>query len=907
DGLDVGFRSSAQLIDVDGDSDLDLVSGEYYGTFLYYQNDGSNHFIQQTGSDNPLNDLDIGYDSTPQLIDVDGDGDLDLISGEFYGTFLYYQNKPTCVPIGFEQSVFCGDNTFDGLDVGTNSTPQLVDLDADGDLDLVSGERLGTFLYYQNDGSNNFTELTGISNPFNGLDVGAYSTPQLVDLDADGDLDLISGRSYGNLLYYQNDGSNNFTELVGTANPFNGLDIGNRSTPQLIDFDADGDLDLISGNDDGTFLYFQNDGSDNFTKLTGIPNPFDGLDVGSGSAPQLIDLDTDGDLDLVSGEAFGTFLCYQNDGSNNFTQLTGTTNPFDGLNFGGSSAPQIIDLDVDGDLDLISGASYGTFLYFQNKPTCLPATLDSYVDCASDAFDDLDVGSSSAPQLVDLDADGDLDLISGEDYGAFLFFQNDGSSNFTELTGTANPFNGLDVGGYSRPELVDLDADGDLDLVSGNSSGSFLYFQNDGSNNFTELIGTTNPFDGLDVGDRSSPQLIDLDADGDLDLVSGETFGTFLYYQNDGSNNFTELTGTNNPFSGLDVGGLYSTPQLEDVDTDGDLDLVSGNGDGAFLYFQNDGSNNFTKLIGLSNPFAGLNVSSNSTPELIDFDNDGDLDLISGKGDFFTPFDSGTFSFYQNTNLAVSASTVDCASNQAEVELTITSSDTEGPYTLSNAFSGSIGMAGQLGATEVIVTGITESDTYIFEVAVSDGCADLGVAAVVEIDEDCAANGIAVDDTDYIDHGTEEICDASTIRSTAFVGIDVDLTYSASEAIILEPGFEAVNGCAFIARIGGCSAAADNNFVEQRTNEQQHIHINDFVFEETTLHIFPIPTRHFLNYHVEQIKGVQAIYLFDMMGRLVKTDRDLDGTIDISDLPNGQYTLVFEGKGQRAHRLVQKL
>ncbi|MEM9887546.1 MAG: T9SS type A sorting domain-containing protein, partial [Bacteroidota bacterium] len=184
---------------------------------------------------------------------------------------------------------------------------------------------------------------------------------------------------------------------------------------------------------------------------------------------------------------------------------------------------------------------------------------------------------------------------------------------------------------------------------------------------------------------------------------------------------------------------------------------------------------------------------------------------------------------------------------------------------------------------------------------------DLGVAAVVEIDEDCAANGIAVDDTDYIDHGTEEICDASTIRSTAFVGIDVDLTYSASEAIILEPGFEAVNGCAFIARIGGCSAAADNNFVEQRTNEQQHLHINDFVFEETALHIFPIPTRHFLNYHVEQIKGVQAIYLFDMMGRLVKTDRDLDGTIDISDLPNGQYTLVFEGKGQRAHRLVQKL
>lgn len=82
------------------------------------------------------------------------------------------------------------------------------------------------------------------------------------------------------------------------------------------------------------------------------------------------------------------------------------------------------------------------------------------------------------------------------------------------------------------------------------------------------------------------------------------------------------------------------------------------------------------------------------------------------------------------------------------------------------------------------------------------------------------------------------------------------------------------------------------------------VHINS---KDETLSIFPIPTHDFLNYNIAQIEGVKAIHLFDMMGRLVKTDRVLDGRLNISDLPSGQYTLVFEGEGKRVHRLVQKM
>lgn len=74
-----------------------------------------------------------------------------------------------------------------------------------------------------------------------------------------------------------------------------------------------------------------------------------------------------------------------------------------------------------------------------------------------------------------------------------------------------------------------------------------------------------------------------------------------------------------------------------------------------------------------------------------------------------------------------------------------------------------------------------------------------------------------------------------------------------------------------------------------------------------TLAIFPIPTRDLLNYNTTQLEGIKALHLFDLMGRLVKTDRDLNGVLDVSDLPSGQYTLIFEGEGKRVHRLIQKL
>ena len=100
-----------------------------------------------------------------------------------------------------------------------------------------------------------------------------------------------------------------------------------------------------------------------------------------------------------------------------------------------------------------------------------------------------------------------------------------GAPTFAERTGAANPFNGVDVGLRSAPTFADLDGDGDLDAVVGETYGTLLYFRNTGTATapvFVEQTGADNPFNGVDVGTVSSPTFADLDGDGDLDAVVGE-------------------------------------------------------------------------------------------------------------------------------------------------------------------------------------------------------------------------------------------------------------------------------------------------------------------------------------------------------------------------------------------------
>lgn len=276
------------------------------------------------------------------------------------------------------------------------------------------------------------------------------------------------------------------------------------------------------------------------------------------------------------------------------------------------------------------------------------------------------------PNLVDLDNDGDFDLVLGHRGDLILYFENIGNRTtpqFVQRHGEDNPFYGIDVGSYSMPTLLDLDGDGDFDLAVGTYPGILVYFENIGNSGsplFMERAGTDNPLIIINViyiddynfyGVLAIPTALDLDNDGDLDfIITSGGHQRISYFENIGNRTtpyFMKREDTNNPLSGLQpkFTELYGATAVSfaslDLDNDGDLDLVAGNVYGTLSYVENVGSPSTPVFIlheGFDNPFYGIDVISESFPASADIDGDGDPDLIvSGAG--------GRIYFFENKNL----------------------------------------------------------------------------------------------------------------------------------------------------------------------------------------------------------------------------------------------------------------
>ena len=176
------------------------------------------------------------------------------------------------------------------------------------------------------------------------------------------------------------------------------------------------------GDGDGILNVFRNGtvgAAGAFTELTGADNPFDGFDVGSASNPTFADLDGDGDLDLVVGEAYGMLQVFRNGSVGTagvFTQLTGAANPFDGIDVGLISTPTFADLDGDGDLDLVVGEREGTLLTFLNTtPRGQTITITVTAEDEGTTGSDTITGTAGADTINGLDGDDTLSGGAGND------------------------------------------------------------------------------------------------------------------------------------------------------------------------------------------------------------------------------------------------------------------------------------------------------------------------------------------------------------------------------------------------------------------------------------------------------------------------------------------------------------
>lgn len=451
------------FVDLDADNDPDFVCGGYTG-LNYYENLGNASQPVLNKIENFFQGLAVGSNPIPTFADLDADEDLDLLIGlSENGSLKFYPNTGTP-----DSAIYLESNSQIWYDVGLYAYPYFSDLDNDGDFDLLVGKDIQGFSYYKNIGDSSTWQWQDQSSIFSGLGSTTYwNSPCLVDLNNDSKKDLIYGTAPGPLNYYRNTGSAANPVWTVNTNLFGGvLDVGGASSPCLIDFDYDGDFDLLSGSQLGDIKYYENTGNAAGPAWHASHSYFNSIDHSIYSAITAGDVNGDSLPDVIAGDLNGELFFHQNTGMG----FTYVNTVFTGIDVGGFSAPKFIDMDNDSDLDLIVGNENGNLLFFENRGTPDSA---SWVEVAN-YFGNIDVGTNCVPAAGDVDGDGDVDIITGDLFHEIQFFRND-NGIWTEYPSVVT---GITAGQNAAPALADLDNDGDLDLTIGNYEGSFNYYEN---------------------------------------------------------------------------------------------------------------------------------------------------------------------------------------------------------------------------------------------------------------------------------------------------------------------------------------------------------------------------------------------------------------------------------------------
>ncbi|MCA9444316.1 MAG: VCBS repeat-containing protein, partial [Candidatus Omnitrophica bacterium] len=308
----------------------------------------------------------------------DGDGDLDLVVGNRNETNRLYPNNGTTDPWNGVSAIDLPGAGNATLSVG------LADFDGDGDLDLVEGNWSSdheNFLYLNNGTSNPWGGVTPL--PIGPDKLATYALLP-GDVDGDGDLDILSQNWSDDFLYLNNGTSNPFAGATGKR-----IIIGTRSEGMALgDVDNDGDLDIVEGNGSGgsfpNYLYLNNGTSDPWNEVEPIQV---GEEVHDTRHVLLGDVDNDGDLDLIALNFLGPIRLYRNNGTSNpWAGVVGVDISTDQKRASGGA---LADIDGDGDLDLLTANGTHvkeTNRLYLNNGTSEPWSGVSGIDITSDTF-----------------------------------------------------------------------------------------------------------------------------------------------------------------------------------------------------------------------------------------------------------------------------------------------------------------------------------------------------------------------------------------------------------------------------------------------------------------------------------------------------------------------------------------
>jgi hypothetical protein len=490
------------LGDFDGDGDLDMVTWTETSSTLYaYTGRGATEGSVGCGDT-------LVWDVTNRCY-----GMLDEASED---NTLFIGDDHTC---GFNvNNPRWEGETLTGITRHAGGTTALVELDGDGHLDLLLGDVSYDYLtacYMTDavDGQDSTMSTTNVWPADLGgvaLDLKRFPAAFPVDADQDGHTDLLLAANIifelngkEGVWWYRNAGTDEAPvwDLQSTAFlQEDMIEVGRGAYPAFTDFDADGLIDLVvackeryygPGNTPALLARFRNVGSATAPAFAQLDTNWLALpDLGVESvSPAFGDLDGDGDDELILGDELGNLHLWTDTsaaGEPALYDLTGASMAdAEGvaIDVGQFAVPCLHDLDGDGDLDLLVGEKNGVVHLYENTGSAASAAFTLFSPNAGGVTVDNVLGINGFPTPSVLVTDTGSALVVGNELGHLQVFalpENPLAAADAIWPEISNQWDGVYEGEFAAPALADLDGDGAQDLALGTRNGGLTLWRSGG-------------------------------------------------------------------------------------------------------------------------------------------------------------------------------------------------------------------------------------------------------------------------------------------------------------------------------------------------------------------------------------------------------------------------------------------